>query len=68
MNTEMRRLYRTRTGRIVGGVCGGLGEFFGIDPTLIRLLFVFGVLLGWGWLILVYLVMLLVVPEAPVVA
>ncbi|RPI23076.1 MAG: PspC domain-containing protein, partial [Chloroflexota bacterium] len=44
----MRRLYRTRTGRIVGGVCGGLGEFFGIDPTLIRLLFVFGVLLGWG--------------------
>jgi phage shock protein C len=45
------------------GVCGGLGEFFGIDPTVVRLLFVFGVIFGWGVMILVYLVLFVVVPE-----
>jgi len=50
---------------MVGGVCGGLGEFFGIDPTVIRLLFVLGVLVGWGFMAVIYLVMLVVVPEEP---
>jgi phage shock protein C len=59
-------LYRSRTQRMIGGVCGGLGVFFGIDPTLVRLGFVIGSLLGWaGFLILTYIIMMLVVPEEP---
>ncbi len=37
----MRRLYRDRWDKKIGGVCGGLGQFLGIDPTVIRLLLVF---------------------------
>jgi phage shock protein C len=66
MNTQYKQLYRTRDGRMVGGVCAGLGKFFGIDPTLVRLLFVFAALVGWGApVLLTYLVMLIVVPEEP---
>jgi phage shock protein C len=46
-------------------VCGGLGEFFGIDTTIVRLVFVVGALLGFGSFILIYIVMFFVVPEEP---
>ena len=64
MSTETQKLYRSRDERMIGGVCGGLGEFFDIDPTLIRLLFVLLTIFG-GSGVLVYLVMLLIVPEEP---
>jgi phage shock protein C len=69
MSTQPKKLYRSRENRMLGGVCGGLGEYFDIDPTLVRLLFVFGAFLGIpGALMLIYLVMLILVPqEAPVV-
>ncbi len=65
MSTEYRKLYRSRSARMLGGVCGGLGEYFGIDPTLIRLAFILGVLLGFGSMLFVYLVMLIIVPDEP---
>lgn len=65
MNSGSRKLYRSRTNRLIFGVCGGLGEFFGIDTTIIRLVFVLGALLGFGSFILIYLVMFFVVPEEP---
>ena len=40
--TDYKRLYRSLDDRMVGGVCSGLGEYFGIDPTLVRLAFVIG--------------------------
>ena len=46
MSTETQKLYRSRDERMLGGVCGGLGEFFSIDPTLIRLLFVLLTIFG----------------------
>jgi len=64
MSTEPRRLYRDRRDRMIGGVCGGLGKYFGIDPTVLRILFVLGVLLA-GHGILIYLVLLVLVPEEP---
>lgn len=64
MNND-KRLYRSNTNRMIGGVCAGIGEFFGIDATVIRLLFVFGVIFGWGSMLVVYLIMLVVVPEGP---
>jgi len=67
MTNNNKQLYRSRDDRMIGGVCAGLGEFFGIDPTIMRLFFVFGaILFGFpGALVLIYIVMLLVVPEAP---
>jgi phage shock protein C len=60
------RLYRSRTNRMLGGVCAGLGDMLGIDPTLVRLAFVVVGLVGFApQIILVYLIMLLVVPEEP---
>ena len=66
MNTGSRKLYRSRTNRMLFGVCAGLAEFFGIDPTVVRLVFVAGALLGFGSFVLIYLVMFFVVPEEPV--
>ncbi len=63
MNTGSRKLYRSRTNRWIFGVCGGLAEFFGIDPIVVRLVFIIGALLGFGSFILIYLVMFFVVPE-----
>lgn len=59
------QLYRSRTDRMVGGVCGGLGEFFNVDPVLIRLAFAFAiVLLGTGFLL--YIILWIVIPEEPI--
>ena len=66
MNTGNRKLYRNRTNRMIFGVCAGLAEFFGIDPTVVRLVFVAGALLGFGSFVLIYLVMFFVVPEEPI--
>lgn len=63
MNQGSRKLYRSRNNRMVFGVCAGLAEFFGIDPTVVRLVFVAGSLLGFGSFVLIYLVMFFVVPE-----
>jgi len=61
-DTTPRRLTRSRD-RMLGGVAGGLAEYFDFDPTVMRLLVVLGVLLSGGTVILVYLVMWIVVPE-----
>jgi phage shock protein C len=64
MDYNTKKLYRSRVDRKIGGVCGGLGEYFGIDPTLVRLLFVLGLLFVGGTL-LAYLILLIVIPEEP---
>jgi phage shock protein C len=65
MTPESKKLYRSRNNRMIAGVCSGLADFFGIDPTVVRLVFVAGALLGFGSFILIYLVMFIVVPEEP---
>lgn len=57
-----KRLYRSRTNKMVAGVCGGLGEYMDIDPTLVRIVFVLLVLAS-GMGVLAYLAMWLIVPE-----
>jgi phage shock protein C len=57
-----KRLVRSRTDAVLGGVCGGLGEYFGVDSNLVRLIFIiFCALTGFG--VLVYLAAWLIVPE-----
>ena len=58
-----RRLYRSRNDKMLGGVAGGVGRFFGVDPTLVRLAFVVLVFAGLG--IIAYLVAWIVVPCGP---
>lgn len=65
MNTPYRRLYRSSTDKMVSGLCAGLGEYIGLDPTIVRLLFALGAIFLFPMPILVYFVMMLVVPEAP---
>ena len=63
---EKRRLYRSQNNRIIGGVCGGLSDYFGWDPTLVR--FVFAVLLlAGGNGLLLYLLLWILTPLEPVV-
>ena len=59
----MRKLYRSRTQRILGGVCGGLGNFLGVDPTLIRLASALLGLTGAG--IFLYFLAWIIIPEEP---
>ena len=65
MAEEIKRLYRSRDNRMVGGVGAGLGEFLNVDPTIIRLAFALSFFL-WGGGLLIYLIMWVVVPEEPV--
>jgi phage shock protein C len=59
-----RRLYRSRNQRQIAGVCGGLAEYYGMDPTWVRLLFVLLLVLA-GSTFWVYLIMWVVVPLEP---
>ena len=65
MSAETRKLYRSRGERMIAGVCGGLGEYFGIDPTLMRLLFVVATLFGGPAGPVAYLIFMVVVPNEP---
>ncbi|MFL0245682.1 PspC domain-containing protein [Candidatus Clostridium stratigraminis] len=57
-----KRLYKSNSNKVIAGVCGGLAEYFDIDPTIVRLGFVLFVLLG-GSGILGYLICALVIPS-----
>ncbi len=63
MNLE-KKLYKSNKNKMLGGVCGGLGEYFSIDPTLVRLGFVALCVLAGGGLI-AYIIALVIIPEAP---
>lgn len=61
---ETKKLYRSKKDRVFAGVCGGIGEYLGVDPTVIRLL---AVILGFtGIGVLAYIVAAILIPENPV--
>lgn len=62
--TMSKKLYRSTTDKMLGGVAGGLGEYFNVDSTLIRVLFIVVVFLGGGG-ILAYIILWIVVPQKP---
>ncbi len=62
--TSEKRLVRSKTDKMIGGVCGGLGAYFNFDPTLIRLIFAALILFGAGSPILLYLLMWIIIPAA----
>ena len=61
-----KRLYRSYKDKMLGGVAGGLAEYFNIDPTLVRVLFLVVLFIG-GTGILAYIIMWIIIPEEPIV-
>ena len=59
-----RKLYRSKTNRQLAGVCGGLAEYFNLDTTLIRVLFVVLAVLGGSGVVL-YVALWIIVPREP---
>lgn len=61
---EGKKLTRSTSDRMIAGVAGGLAEYFSIDPTLMRVIFVLGTLLTGGGLgILIYIALWIIMPE-----
>ena len=57
-----KRLYRSRRDVMIAGVCGGIAEYFDVDPTIVRLIAVI-LVLGWGSGLLAYLIAVLIIPK-----
>ena len=60
-----KKLYRSVEDKVIGGVCGGLGEYFEVDPTLVRVIAVVLFLATQGFAILAYIVGLIIIPKKP---
>jgi len=58
-----KKLFRSTKNRMVAGVCGGIGEYFEVDPTVIRLLWVIFTLISIGVGILAYIIAWIIIPE-----
>jgi phage shock protein C len=62
----MKRLYRSSEDRMVAGVCGGIGEMYGIDPTLLRLgLVLLGLVTAILPMLVVYILATIIIPVGP---
>jgi phage shock protein C len=59
---EQRRLTRSRYDRKIAGVCGGIADYLGIDPTIVRILFVVGFFVA-GQSLLLYIILAIFMPE-----
>ncbi len=60
----MKKLYKSNTQKMLMGVCGGIAEYFSIDPTLVRL--IWAALCLWGGTgVLVYIIAAIIIPEKP---
>lgn len=59
-----KKLYRSRKERMLSGVCGGLGKYFSVDPTFVRLAFILLCFVGFSG-VLAYIVAAIIIPEIP---
>ncbi len=59
-----KRVYRSRNEKVIAGVCGGLGEYFGVDPVLIRIVWVLMIICA-GTGILAYILAWILIPKEP---
>ena len=59
----VKRLYRSKKERMIGGVCGGIAEYLNTDPTVVRLIWVLITLLSMGMGVIGYLIAWIIIPE-----
>ncbi len=57
-----KKLFRSSTNKVIAGVCGGIGEYFDIDPTIVRIVWALFIVIG-GMGVLAYLIMWLIMPK-----
>ena len=60
----MKKLYRSRSSRYLAGVCGGIGEYFNIDPNIVRIIAVLLAVGSLGVMMILYIPAALLLPEA----
>lgn len=60
---ETKKLYRSTLDKKIAGICGGLGEYLNVDPTVMRILFVAGFFLTGSLMFWIYLILWIVIPE-----
>ena len=60
---DIKTLNRSKSNRMIAGVCAGLADYLNVDPTVIRLLFVLGFFAVHGGLVIAYIIMAIVTPE-----
>lgn len=60
---DIKTLTRSKSNRMIAGVCAGLANYLNIDPTVVRLLFVLGLFLAGPGIAIAYLIMAIVTPE-----
>jgi phage shock protein C len=66
ISSSTQKLFRSRTDKYIAGVCGGLSKYLGISSTVIRLIFLATLFLGYGSFFLVYIAMAIVMPKEPI--
>ncbi|WP_308755348.1 PspC domain-containing protein [uncultured Bacteroides sp.] len=65
MTNGKQRLTRPRTGRMIAGVCAGLADFFGLDVSLVRILYVLATVFTVFSGVIIYIILLIIIPEEP---
>lgn len=65
MGNDYKKLVRSRTKKMLCGVCGGIGEYLNIDPTVIRLLWILFIFFSFGMAVLIYFIAAVVMPDEP---
>ena len=63
MGKEVKKLYRSRKDKMIAGICGGIGEIYSLDPTMVRLVYALITIFSAGTAILVYLLGWIIIPE-----
>ena len=64
MKKKVKRLYRSGKEKILGGVCGGIAEYFNVDPTIIKIIWIL-IVLGYGAGIIAYIIAWIIIPKNP---
>jgi len=60
----MKKLYRSRDNKVLAGVCGGIGEYFEIDPVIVRLIWIVLTMI-WGFGLFLYIIAIFLIPLEP---
>lgn len=61
----MKKLTKSRNNKMISGVLAGIAEYFGFDPSILRILYAIAIFFGFGSPIILYIILAIVIPEAP---
>ncbi len=62
-NEPAKRLYRSESNKVLAGICGGIAEYFNLDPVLVRIIFVVLLIISFGTAAIAYLIGWVIIPK-----